>query len=150
MASPTLFDDDFDLDDELSQQRDERISPYIAVAAAIGLAVGLFLWGSVAISVLSAGESIAGDTDPSIEGAPGVSDEQEGGPIDCSELGGALALSPARAAQYREQCSTPAPVPSPSPTPDTRLNRADCATIRGTEYHSPEERRWFLANCVTR
>ena len=27
-------------------------------------------------------------------------------------------------------------------------NRADCNQIRGTQYLSPEERTWFLANCV--
>ena len=27
-------------------------------------------------------------------------------------------------------------------------NRADCDAIRGTDYESPEERTWFLANCL--
>jgi hypothetical protein len=30
------------------------------------------------------------------------------------------------------------------------LNRLDCQKIRGTQYHSPEERTWFLSNCVRR
>ena len=29
------------------------------------------------------------------------------------------------------------------------LNRENCNEIRGTQYRSPEERTWFLANCVT-
>jgi sortase (surface protein transpeptidase) len=28
------------------------------------------------------------------------------------------------------------------------VNREDCDTIRGTDYESPEEREWYLANCV--
>jgi hypothetical protein len=27
-------------------------------------------------------------------------------------------------------------------------NRANCDQIRGTNYNSPDERQWFLANCV--
>ena len=35
-----------------------------------------------------------------------------------------------------------------TPTPVQPGNRQDCQRIRGTDYHSPEERTWFLSNCV--
>jgi hypothetical protein len=37
-----------------------------------------------------------------------------------------------------------------SPSDLQVLNRLDCEKIRGTNYNSPEERTWFLANCVRR
>ena len=43
--------------------------------------------------------------------------------------------------------ATPVP-PAPTATPGEVANRADCNQIRGTQYHSPEERTWYLANCV--
>jgi len=152
MAADSRFDDPaFDLDEKLSKQRDERVSPLIAVAAVCGLAAGVLLWGALAMQVLSAGERMVGDFSSASEGAPAVEGEEEGdGPIDCGELADELALSPARAAEYRQICASPTPAPSPSPTPDVRVNRADCSTIRGTDYHSADERRWYLANCVTR
>ena len=38
---------------------------------------------------------------------------------------------------------TNTPVPTVAPP-----NRADCSAIQGTEYESPEEREWYLANCL--
>jgi hypothetical protein len=150
--------DDFNFEDELTVQRDERSSPIVILAAIAGLVVGLFVWGSVAMSVLSAGEATGTPT----ERAPVVAedDENDAGDevaIDCDDLAGASALSPAREARYREQCASPTPAapepaaaPAATPTPDTRPNRGDCNVIRGTAYNSPEERVWFLANCVAR
>ncbi len=43
--------------------------------------------------------------------------------------------------------TTPAPIVEATPTPNP-LNRQDCNTIRGTPYASPEERTWYLANCL--
>ena len=37
-----------------------------------------------------------------------------------------------------------------APSDAGALNRLDCVKIRGTQYHSPEERTWFLSNCVSR
>jgi hypothetical protein len=37
-----------------------------------------------------------------------------------------------------------------TPTPAQILNRQDCEKVRGTDYFSPEERTWFLNNCVRR
>lgn len=34
------------------------------------------------------------------------------------------------------------------PTATPVLNRENCDEIRGTDYRSPGERTWFLANCV--
>jgi hypothetical protein len=45
---------------------------------------------------------------------------------------------------------TPAQPPDAAPTPAPAENRQDCNAIRGTDYLSPEERDWFLANCVPR
>jgi sortase family protein len=42
---------------------------------------------------------------------------------------------------------TPAPTTTPEPTVEPP-NREDCAQIQGTEYESPEERDWYLANCL--
>lgn len=47
----------------------------------------------------------------------------------------------------REPAAVPEPTPAPPPAP---ANRADCNQIRGTNYLSPEERTWFLANCLAR
>lgn len=44
--------------------------------------------------------------------------------------------------------STDTPVP-PTATPPPLTNRRNCGTIRGTEYLSPQERQWFLDNCIT-
>jgi lipoprotein-anchoring transpeptidase ErfK/SrfK len=35
----------------------------------------------------------------------------------------------------------------PTLTPIPRPDRASCAEIRGTQYHSPAERDWYLINC---
>ena len=39
--------------------------------------------------------------------------------------------------------NTPEPTQAPEPP-----NREDCAAIQGTAYESPEEREWYLANCL--
>jgi hypothetical protein len=39
--------------------------------------------------------------------------------------------------------STPTPEPTTPPA-----NREDCDEIQGTAYESPEEREWYLANCL--
>lgn len=44
--------------------------------------------------------------------------------------------------------TTVEPEPEATATPEPVENRRDCNTIRGTDYFSQEERRWFLANCV--
>ncbi len=36
-----------------------------------------------------------------------------------------------------------------APTPSPLADRTDCDAMRGTDYRSPAERTWFLANCVT-
>lgn len=36
----------------------------------------------------------------------------------------------------------------PTPTVASPPNRGDCDAIRGTDYLSPDERSWFLANCT--
>jgi len=37
---------------------------------------------------------------------------------------------------------------TPTPTPVPAANREDCDEIQGTAYESPEEREWYLANCL--
>ena len=44
---------------------------------------------------------------------------------------------------------TPRPTSTAVPTV-APPNRADCDAIQGTEYQSPEEREWYLANCLNR
>jgi len=43
----------------------------------------------------------------------------------------------------------PTETPTPVPTATPIVNRLDCDEIRGTPYHSEEERVWFLGNCIT-
>ena len=45
---------------------------------------------------------------------------------------------------------TPRSLPPTEPPVPTKLpDRNDCDAMRGTDYRSPTEREWFLANCVT-
>ena len=37
--------------------------------------------------------------------------------------------------------------PSPQPTNTKLPDRINCAEVRGTDYRSPTEREWFIANC---
>lgn len=44
---------------------------------------------------------------------------------------------------------TASPTATPSPTPSaSATNRMNCDEIRGTSYLSPEERTWYLENCL--
>jgi hypothetical protein len=46
--------------------------------------------------------------------------------------------------------SGPRTITSGPATPPTRTplaDRTDCAAIRGTDYRSEAERRWFISNC---
>jgi hypothetical protein len=119
-----LFDDEdlVDLEAELTETRDERISPLVLGAAVAGLLVGLFLWGSLVMSVASAAGDLF-DGDDTNSGAPAAIDTITAAPS-----------------------STPEPAATGSPGSD--VNRADCTAIRGTDYRSTEERTWFLANCI--
>lgn len=48
-----------------------------------------------------------------------------------------------------EPTSTPqAAEAEPTAEPAPVNNRQNCDQIRGTQYISPEERTWYLANCV--
>jgi hypothetical protein len=39
-------------------------------------------------------------------------------------------------------------LPTPVPEPDPAIaDRTDCAEIEGTDYRSPAEREWYIANC---
>lgn len=45
--------------------------------------------------------------------------------------------------------ATPTAVPEATAEPTAPVtNRQDCNQIRGTQYLSPEERTWYLDNCV--
>jgi hypothetical protein len=46
--------------------------------------------------------------------------------------------------------TSPPPVATATvePTPEPPPNRENCAEIQGTDYLSPEEREWYLANCL--
>jgi hypothetical protein len=48
------------------------------------------------------------------------------------------------------RAEAPAPIPTATLEPTATqppANREDCAAIEGTDYQSPEERDWYLANC---
>ena len=113
---------DLDAGETLTEQAGERVSPLILSAAVIGVLVGLFVWGSLAMSVMSSTEGLLDDLSTDSGGSPGI--------IEAGTL-------------------TPRPEDAVSATPDASRNRGDCEAIRGTDYRSAEERQWFLANCVT-
>jgi hypothetical protein len=124
-TSPPL---DYDLDvegvaseieAELTPQRDERISPFIVIAAVAGLAIGLYLWGSLAISLTASAGDLFDDANTTSAGADTVTPT----PMTSPEA-------------------------TITPSSGSEVNRLDCDEIRGTVYRSSEERTWFLANCV--
>ena len=83
-------------------------------------------------------DQAATESQPPAEGQPPV----EGQPPAESQPP-ATDQSPAESQQQ-------AGVPAPSGATVQILNRLDCEKIRGTNYNSPEERTWFLANCLGR
>ena len=119
------FADDagFEFEEEPTDQREERVSPLILASAVVGLLVGLFLRGSLVMSVGSSAGDLLNDVSLDSEGAPSALDT--------------VTPTPSAGAN-----------PSVTPVPDPSVNREDCEEIRGTDYRSPEERQWFLANCV--
>lgn len=66
--------------------------------------------------------------------------------------------TPAPPTPTPEPEATPEPSPSPAPAPPETAsppppqqgppNRMNCDAIRGTQYLSPEERSWYLGNCL--
>ncbi len=151
-VEPAHYEIDLDTEpafsDQLTEARDNRTSPLILGAAVIGLLVGLFVWGSLAMSVMSSGGD--GLDDLTAEGT--LADALDDGALECSDFGPDRNLSPELEAEYQEQCVTPesgdgGTDATPSPPVD-QTNRADCDAIRGTPYRSAAERDWFLANCL--
>jgi hypothetical protein len=157
--------DDFDFAHELTEERDDQASPVIIGAAVAGLAVGLFLWGSIALSAFSAvglfdnsSPAVSDDVSNASDGAGGGGDansEPAAGVteavLDCDAFGPTRALSPEQEAAFQDQCGTPTPEPADggeSAPGDETANREDCDDIRGSVYRSAEERQWFLSNCV--
>jgi hypothetical protein len=133
-----------EIEAELTEERDDRVSPLILSAAVIGMLVGLFVWGSLAMSVMSSTEGLITDLSTGSEGSPAAFEGQ----VDCDALDQEDTLSPAQAEAYAEQCDAAESDADASSPADPALNRADCDAIRGTDYRSPEEREWFLENCV--
>ena len=72
---------DLDFDDELTEQADERVSLLILSAAVIGVLVGLFVWGSLAMSVMSSTEGLIDDFSTDSEGSTGL--RQDVAVLDC-------------------------------------------------------------------
>jgi hypothetical protein len=149
VASSDLFQEDFDFEEQLTEERDERVSPLIVGAAVIGLMVGLFVWGSLTLSMISG----AGDFFDDVSTSPLDEIEPpsvvETGPVDCEALEDQLTLSEDQEAAYRAECLTQAAEATATPeAAGSGVNREDCDAIRGTQYRSAEERDWFLDNCV--
>ena len=137
-------EEDLKQDEEQAEPRDERIPPLILASAVTGLLIGLFVWGSLAMTVMSSAQGLFDDLNSGSLGPPAV-----GATVDCGVLESRPARSADEEATYKEQCVSSTPQPGVTPTPDASLNREDCEAIRGTQYRSQEERQWFLANCVT-
>jgi LPXTG-site transpeptidase (sortase) family protein len=74
------------------------------------------------------------------------SDSEEPGP----EPSQAAAVVPTLVVQVQtaEPIATATPEPTAEPTEVVSNDRSDCAEIQGTEYRSPTEREWYLANCT--
>ncbi len=102
-----------------------RNMPRKALLLAIPLSIFLV---TVAITLATSG---GGDDSPELAINPTVSPS-------INNIDAAPTKSPTPVA-------TKTPVPAPTAAP---ANRADCDAIRGTDYESPEERTWFLANCI--
>lgn len=124
----------------------DRVPPLILVSAVIGLVVGLFVWGSLAISVMSSTGDVIDDFSADSEGAFDLPENDL--VIDCTDAGPPQFASAEQRAAFAEKCASPTPAAAETPTPDPALNRADCDAIRGTPYQSADERQWFLDNCV--
>lgn len=110
----------------------------VLLSAVIGFALGLFIWATAVMSIVSLVEGEFKDF-----GSEAVA-------WDCDSDSGTLSLD--QQVQFVEECATPTPEATASPTitPTPAVNRLDCEEIRGTDYFSSEERRWFLDNCVRR
>lgn len=100
----------------------------------------LAVTGVIVVLVASAYAGLSGDEAidvrvPGMEITPVTDvDSDDAGDEDASDNAG-------------EAEATPTPA-GPEAEPTQVLNRLDCNEIRGTDYASPEERTWFLANCV--
>jgi hypothetical protein len=138
---------DSELEPGLPEQRNDKTKPVLIGVAVVGFIVGLFLWGSVVSTLASTTSSLFDNAVAETPVNATVVTEEEVG-LNCDDYGKQRALSASDEAAYQAQCLTTTPEAAVTSTPDTRVNRADCAAIRGTDYHSAEERQWFLANCV--
>lgn len=97
-----------------------------------GILVPIFL-GTVLVTLATSGGG-GGDDEPELAVNPTVSPSADN--IDAPPTATtAPTLVPA------------APTNTPEPTPEPP-NREDCNAIQGTQYESPEEREWYLANCL--
>jgi LPXTG-site transpeptidase (sortase) family protein len=72
------------------------------------------------------------------------SDSEEPGP----ELSQAAAVVPTLAVEVQTAVPIATATPEPEPTEAVPADRTDCAEIAGTDYRSPAEREWYLANCT--
>lgn len=135
-----------EIEEALEAPLEERVPPLILMSAVIGLVVGLFVWGSLAISVMSSTEGVISDLSTDSEGAFDI--ESADLVLDCGDADASRFLSTEQRAILQERCASPTPEPEETPEPDPALNRADCDAIRGTDYRSVEEREWFLDNCI--
>jgi hypothetical protein len=104
-------------------------------------------------TLVAAIDSLLGETNSH----EAVADAAEADVLDCASFGAVRALSPEDEARFQTQCGATAPplvqptvAPTVAPPASTATNRANCNEIRGKPYRSPEERTWFLANCITR
>jgi hypothetical protein len=110
----------------------------VLLSAAVGFGLGLFIWATALMSMVSLVEGQLNDF-----GSEPVA-------WDCESDSETLSLE--QQVLFVEECATPTPVATASPTmtPTPANNRLDCEEIRGTDYLSSEERTWFLDNCVRR
>jgi len=114
----------------------------LALVAGFALLIGIAIWSTVVMASVS----LIGDLVAEID-----FDTSTGAlAVDCTEETDGLSLD--EQILYEADCVTPTPVATstPTPTPTPVKNRLDCDVIRGTDYLSRDERRWFLDNCVSR
>jgi hypothetical protein len=126
----------------------------------VGFAIGVFLWGSLFMAMVSGVGSVV-DSDSAdattSQGGNGESTASEAAPLNCDVLAGRATLTGEEELFFQQECveeeeeevaATDEAAEDEGPA-DPLVNRENCDEIRGNAYFSPEERTWFLDNCVT-
>jgi hypothetical protein len=131
-----------------------RLAAPIAVLAFV---VGVVAWALLLGWVVTAVKDAFREDDGPVNGDVVIEPTDN---VDCDDFDGSRTPTPDEANALVNECTTPTPVtPTATSMPKTPTatanqaptdeNRFNCSLIRGTDYRSPNERTWFLENCLT-